>query len=313
MNDPMYRALCEVLIPDIHAVLAIEPANGTAKEEQTELEDLQRKELSSREAEIRVCTLMLCLACAEYLQKPKELPPSPPHARTTELPSGRLSATIEEISDSPNVIEPVKEIDTSLKHAETARSSFADLKKGRQAKKTFTKPTSPTPLTAVPTEVSPLSPSALPLEQITISTPPPAPTSATISTRSHLSSESLALLDPTMPGSALSLISAIRTHTAETTWPVIADLSKQPATLGKMLDNFLEPDQLALILTRLRESLDSASVQEERKKVIVDFVAGLRMTRRWSMTAMMLSSEEKQLGQEVWTIAGGTGDWAKRT
>ena len=305
--------LCEVLIPDIHAVLAIEPANGIAKEEQTELEDLQLKELSSREAEIRVCTLMLCLACAEYLQKPKELPPSPPHARTTELPSGRLSATIEEISDSPNVIEPVKEIDTSLKHAETARSSFADLKKGRQAKKTFTKPTSPTPLTAVPTEVSPLSPSALPLEQVTISTPPLAPTSATISTRSHLSSESLALLDPTMPGSALSLISAIRTHTAETTWPVIADLSKQPATLGKMLDNFLEPDQLALILTRLRESLDSASVQEERKKVIVDFVAGLRMTRRWSMTAMMLSSEEKQLGQEVWTIAGGTGDWAKRT
>jgi hypothetical protein len=81
-----------------------------------------------------------------------------------------------------------------------------------------------------------------------------------------------------------------------------------------MLDNFLEPDQLALILARLRDTmeLDTAS-KEKRQKVVKDLIAGLRMTKRWAMTAMMMSSKEKQLGQEVWTSAGGTGDWTKRT
>jgi hypothetical protein len=81
-----------------------------------------------------------------------------------------------------------------------------------------------------------------------------------------------------------------------------------------MLDNFLEPDQLALLLARLRDAiaLDAGS-KEERQKVVKDLIAGLRMTKRWGMTAMMMSKKEKDLGQEVWTLTGGTGDWTKGT
>ena len=81
-----------------------------------------------------------------------------------------------------------------------------------------------------------------------------------------------------------------------------------------MLDNFLEPDQLALILARLRDTIDlDVTSKEKRQTVVKDLIAGLRMTKRWGMTAMMMSSKEKQLGQEVWTSAGETGDWTKRT
>jgi hypothetical protein len=203
---------------------------------------------------------------------------------------------------------PVKEIDTGLKQAEITRTSFADLKKGRQTKKTFAKPTASA---ATSVDESPESPSSIPLEKVYITdTPTPAP----ISAHPKLSSEALPLLDPTIPGSALSLISAIRTHSTQATWPVIAALSKQPEAVGKMLDNFLEPNQLALILARLRDTISiDVAKEDERKKVVIDFVAGLRMTKRWGMTAMMLSSKEKQLGQEVWTSAGGTGDWTKKS
>lgn len=79
-----------------------------------------------------------------------------------------------------------------------------------------------------------------------------------------------------------------------------------------MLDNFLEPDQLALILARLRDTLDlEHEGMQERQEVVRGFMSGLRMTRRWGMTAIMLSAKEKQLGQEVWTVAGGVGDWTK--
>lgn len=206
----------------------------------------------------------------------------------------------------------------SLKDAETAPSSFADLKKGRQAKKTFTKSTtskpSPTPASPPSSDDHPISkptsPSSLPIDKVSISEPPPSK----LASRSNLSSEPLPLLDPTIPGSALSLVSAIRTHSAEATWPVLAELSKQPAAVGKMLDNFLEPDQLALILARLRDTIDlDTSAKEERQTVVRDLIAGVRMTKRWAMTAMMMSKKEKELGQEVWTSAGGTGDWTKRT
>jgi chromosome condensin MukBEF complex kleisin-like MukF subunit len=81
-----------------------------------------------------------------------------------------------------------------------------------------------------------------------------------------------------------------------------------------MLDNFLEPDQLALILARLRDTIDlNTGLKEERQKVVKDLIAGLRLTKRWGMTAMMMSRKEKDLGQEVWISAGGTGDWTKRT
>jgi hypothetical protein len=81
-----------------------------------------------------------------------------------------------------------------------------------------------------------------------------------------------------------------------------------------MLDNFLEPDQLALILARLRDTIDlDAASKEERQKVVRDVIAGVRMTKRWGMTAMMMSRKERDLGQEVWTSAGGTGDWTKST
>jgi hypothetical protein len=94
----------------------------------------------------------------------------------------------------------------------------------------------------------------------------------------------------------------------------MADLAKRPASIGKMLDNFLEPDQLALILVRLQEMLESDQRQgKETKEVVRGFMSGLRMTRRWSMTAIMLSVKEKQLGQEVWSAAGGAGDWTKGT
>jgi hypothetical protein len=81
-----------------------------------------------------------------------------------------------------------------------------------------------------------------------------------------------------------------------------------------MLDNFLEPDQLALILARLRDTIDlDAASKEERQKVVRDVIAGVRMTKRWGMTAMMMSRKEKELGQEVWTSAGGMGDWTRST
>jgi hypothetical protein len=81
-----------------------------------------------------------------------------------------------------------------------------------------------------------------------------------------------------------------------------------------MLDNFLEPDQLALILARLRDTINiDVTSKEKRQTVVKDLIAGLRMTKRWGMTAMMMSKKEKDLGQEVWTSAGGAGDWTKRT
>jgi hypothetical protein len=207
-----------------------------------------------------------------------------------------------------------------LKEAETARSSFADLKKGRQAKKTFTKSTtsdpSPTLVRAPASKIPPVpvnqptSPSSLPIDKVSISEPLPSK----LTSRSELSFDPLPLLDPTIPGSALSLVSAIRTHSPHATWPVLAELSKQPAAVGKMLDNFLEPDQLALILARLRDTINiDVTSKEKRQTVVKDLIAGLRMTKRWGMTAMMMSKKEKDLGQEVWTSAGGAGDWTKRT
>jgi hypothetical protein len=81
-----------------------------------------------------------------------------------------------------------------------------------------------------------------------------------------------------------------------------------------MLDNFLEPAQLAIILARLQDTMNlDLATKEEREEVVVDFMAGLRLTRRWGMTTMMLSSKEKQLGQEVWNTVGGNGDWTKKT
>jgi hypothetical protein len=96
------------------------------------------------------------------------------------------------------------------------------------------------------------------------------------------------------------------------TYPTIADLAKRPAGIGKMLDNFLEPDQLALTLSRLRETLGLEPVEKaDRQETVMGFMAGMRMTRRWAMTAIMLSGKERQLGQDIWESAGGAGDWTR--
>lgn len=79
-----------------------------------------------------------------------------------------------------------------------------------------------------------------------------------------------------------------------------------------MLDNILEPDQLALILVRLQETLDlDVGTREERMAGVKAFVTGLRRTNRWSMTVIMLSSKERRMGQDIWESVGGTGDWTK--
>lgn len=198
--------------------------------------------------------------------------------------------------------------------ASASRGSFADLKKDRLAgRKTYAAPpTVSTPaLATLPTNdashgddtVRATSPSSLPLESVRIGEITVSPTQARAP---------LQLLDPTVPGSAISLMTAIRNHPASQTYPLLADLAKRPAGIGKMLDNFLEPDQLALILARLQETLNLDPMEkEERGEVVRGFMSGLRMTRRWAMTAIMLSAKEKQLGQEVWTSAGGSGDWTK--
>ena len=184
---------------------------------------------------------------------------------------------------------------------EPVKTSFADLKKGRQAgRKTFT-----TTLPVPPSEVSLVSPSTLTLEKASITDPTPATTSGPVDIP-------LPLLDPTIPGSALAFISSIRTRSAQATWPIIADLAKRPESIGKMLDNILEPDQLALILVRLQETLDlDGGTKEERMAGVRAFVTGLRRTNRWSMTVIMLSSKERQMGQDIWESVGGTGDWTK--
>jgi hypothetical protein len=92
---------------------------------------------------------------------------------------------------------------------------------------------------------------------------------------------------------------------------VISDLAKKPERIGKMLDDVLEPDQLALILGRLRETIDLDV--EGVKESVKSFITGLRMTKRWIMTVIMLSSKEKQLGQEIWSLVGGEGDWTRRS
>jgi hypothetical protein len=229
-----------------------------------------------------------------------------------------------EIPDSPELkaFSPIAEVSEETKAvpvqsaapASTAiKGSFADMKKGRQAgRKAYAAPTAPTPpshAADTPAEdLKPTSPSSLPLEAVTIEEPPhPASSSSP-------SQPALPLLDPTVPGSAMSLVSSIRSYPASATYPLMADLAKRPASIGKMLDNFLEPDQLALILVRLQEMLESDQRQgKETKEVVRGFMSGLRMTRRWSMTAIMLSVKEKQLGQEVWSAAGGAGDWTKGT
>lgn len=188
---------------------------------------------------------------------------------------------------SPNAMEPVK-------------TSFADLKKGRQAgRKTFT-----TTLPVPPSEAPLVSPSALTLGKASITDLTPA--------TSGSADIPLPLLDPTIPGSALALISSLRTRSAQATWPIIADLAKRPESIGKMLDNILEPDQLALILVRLQETLDlDVGTKEERMAGVKAFVNGLRRTNRWSMTVIMLSNKERQMGQDIWGSVGGTGDWTK--
>jgi hypothetical protein len=76
-----------------------------------------------------------------------------------------------------------------------------------------------------------------------------------------------------------------------------------------MVDNFLEPDQIPLILDRLRETL---ALEEADPEVVRRFIAGMTQTKRWAMTAFMLSRGERALGQEVWEKAGGEGDFTRR-
>jgi hypothetical protein len=80
-----------------------------------------------------------------------------------------------------------------------------------------------------------------------------------------------------------------------------------------MLDDILEPDQLALTLARLQETVNlDEGTKEERMESIKGFVNGLRMTSRWGMTIIMLSSKERQMGEDVWDSVGGIEDWTKR-
>lgn len=206
--------------------------------------------------------------------------------------------------------------------ASVARNSFADLKKGRQAgRKAFATPPAPAPIPSTPSPSHPdvsdhtAPPSSPP--SLSGSTPAPADiTSPTIKSTPSSSkvepvTQPIPLLNPLAPGSALALITTIRRYPPQTTLPLISHLSIDPAAIGRMLDNFLEPDQLTLILKRLNETLDQDQDQSD-PGVVRRFMVGMTQTKRWAMTAIMLSKTERALGQEVWSKAGGQGDFARR-
>lgn len=237
------------------------------------------------------------------LQTSRTLPPSPP--RTVKGLSGENAAADNPGLDSQSLSAPSSAETVSQAAPAAAKGgSFADLKKGRQAgRKTFAEPARQASPPSLPA-VKPVSPSSLPLEDVRISDNRPSEAEDAVTHEDVL----LPLLDPLAPGSALTFVSFIRRYSASSTLPQIQHLSTRPNALGRMLDNFLEPDQLALILRRLRETLDLPGSHEE---VVRLFMIGLTQTRRWAMTSIMLSKQEKELAQSVWKRAGGQGDWAK--
>lgn len=203
--------------------------------------------------------------------------------------------------------------------ASVPKNSFADLKKGRQAgRKTFaTPPTSapiPSPQPQPDVSVRIASTSSSKDSSLPVPSIPPAdiasPTTKSTSSKSEMETvtEPIPLLDPLAPGSALALITSIRRHPARTTLPLISHLSANPMAVGKMLDNFLEPDQIPLILNRLKETL---ALDSSDPGVVRRFMVGMTQTRRWAMTAIMLSKAERALGQEVWSKAGGQGEFTR--
>lgn len=192
-----------------------------------------------------------------------------------------------------------------------SKGTFADMRKNRQTgRKAFASPVPTASVNNGPaTETVITSPPSASLEHIRLDDSHPAQQPPTAS------SPPLPLLDPLAPGSALAFISSIRRHPANLTFPLIAHMASRPAAVGKMFDDLLEPDQLALILRRLDETLEldqSSSRPDERKEAVKRFMSGMTVTRRWAMTAIMLSRSEKELGQRVWGRAGGDGDWTKR-
>jgi hypothetical protein len=304
------------MVVDIQSVLRVEPTNATGLEELEELEELRRKAENDAEERRKVRARMIRGDKADG-QKAKALPPSPPRSPAPAT----ASPAVESIAPEAHPEAPASKTEEVVSPAvgpikDAPRGSFADLKRDRQTgRKTYATPSmipsppAPTANLQLSSEseatTRPTSPSSLPLETVSIADSTISPSRPKIS---------LPLLDPDVPGSALSLISAIRSHPAMDTYPIIADLAKRPAGIGRMLDNFLEPDQLALILSRLRETLGLEEVEKgERAEVVTGFVTGMRKTRRWAMTAIMLSGKERQLGQDIWDSAGGAGDWTRGT
>lgn len=269
---------------------------------------------------------------AELVQKAKTLPPSPPRPLAelpTTDPSPDEDATVGDLvmskttNSTPAAQQPAS---TSV-----SKSSFADLRKGRQAgRKAFASPITQDSSSLSSHVAGPdptASPSTLPVSRIALDDAPPLLPNALGPPRSPLKSESeidhpnastststpsptpLPLLDPLAPGSALALIDSIRRYTPSATYPLLSHLSTSPSAIGKMLDNFLEPDQIPLMLDRLHETL---ALEEAVPEVVRRFIAGMTQTKRWAMTAIMLSKRERALGQEVWERAGGEGDFTRR-
>ena len=252
------------------------------------------------------------------------MPPSPPRPPPAELRTTiTTTASITELpqeDDIPIATDPDPK-SKSIESQTSTKSSFADLKKGRQVgKKAFAAPVLG-PQAAMPSPSPPTqadspqvaSPSNLTLSAIALNeTAPITSTSSNASVKVEESPTApIPLLDPLAPGSAMALITSIRRHTASATYPLLSHLSTNPPAIGKMLDNFLEPDQLTLILTRLNETLDLEG-EDRAKEVVRRFMVGMTQTRRWGMTAIMLSKAERALGQGVWSTAGGEGDFARR-
>ncbi|WVN85965.1 uncharacterized protein L203_101123 [Cryptococcus depauperatus CBS 7841] len=107
----------------------------------------------------------------------------------------------------------------------------------------------------------------------------------------------------TSPGAGLSLL---RHLTLSPPYNFSLISLYPPANIPKILGNLLEPDTLGLVLMALKDGSKRGAEDKARVRVLFE---GLRATKRWKMNTAMLSTAEKEAGQEAWEGCGGVGKW----
>ena len=185
-------------------------------------------------------------------------------------------------------------------------SSFATLRKSRDAKKTFVEPdinsttlkSSAAKTTRMPTPPStaipPVGPQAPPSQGSL------GPRNGASSSRSDLSPP-----DPDAPGATLLLLRHISPLSPPEAWSLLS--SYPPSTIPRLLAPVLEPDVLGQVLLALQHAALSATEQEE--ETVRTIMEGLKTTPRWTINVAMLSLAERSAGERAWTTCGGEGNW----